>query len=49
MAVAEDEVAALLSRLEDLEQQPLAVQAERLEAVRAALDDALARPATDHG
>jgi hypothetical protein len=49
MAVAEDEVAALLSRLEDLDQQPLAVQAEHLEAVRAGLDDALARPAADHG
>jgi hypothetical protein len=45
MAVADEEVASLLSSLEGLEQEPLAVQAERLEGVRRALDEALARPA----
>ncbi len=43
------EVAALLVGLEGLEDQPLAVQVERLEAVRKGLDDAMARPATGHG
>ena len=49
MAVGDEDVAALLSRLEGLEQQPLAVQAERLDAVRRALDEALARPAPGRG
>jgi hypothetical protein len=46
MTVPGDEgVAALLAGLEGLEQQPLAVQAERLDAIRQRLDSALARPA----
>ena len=46
MTVPGDEgVAALLARLEGIEQQPLAVQAERLDAIRQGLDAALARPA----
>ena len=46
MTVSGDQgVAALLARLEGLEQLPLAVQAERLDAVRKGLDAALARPA----
>jgi len=49
MAVADEDVAALLSRLDGLEQQPLALQAEHLEAVRKALDEALARPAPGPG
>jgi hypothetical protein len=49
MTVGEDEIGALLSRLEGLEREPLTVQAERLEAARLALDEALARPAPGHG
>ena len=38
-------VAALLRRLEGLEQQPLAAQVELLEQTRKGLDEVLARPA----
>ena len=49
MAAVDEDVAELLAHLQGLEQQPLAVQAERLDAVRRALDEALARPAPGHG
>jgi len=42
-------VSGLLSSLEGIEAEPLAVQVERLEAVRKGLDDSLARPASGHG
>jgi len=37
-------LSGLLVGLQELERQPLAIQAERLEAVRKGLDEALARP-----
>jgi len=43
------EVTGLLSFLDGLEAQPLAVQVERLDEVRKGLDAALARPATGDG
>jgi hypothetical protein len=46
---ADGAVTGLLSHLDGLEQEPLAVQAERLEAVRKGLDEALARPADGPG